>query len=62
MHNTVPTQSALNSDQSTIKLACRSLAKGHQAHKSGAGQHGDRRLKRLKTRHSQKRAAFSDWR
>jgi len=30
--------------------------------KTGAGKHGDRRLKRMKTRAAQKRAAFRDWR
>jgi hypothetical protein len=33
-------------------------SRGHINHKSGAGVHHDRRLKRLKTRSAQKRAAF----
>jgi hypothetical protein len=33
-------------------------SRGHLGHKSGAGVHHDRRLKRLKTRAAQKRAVL----
>ena len=36
-------------------------SKGHPEHRSGAGQHSDRRLKRLKTRQSQRRAAMGEY-
>jgi hypothetical protein len=47
----------------TLKLNVRPVweaAKGHQNHRSGAGHHGDRRTKRLKTRAAQIKAAMSD--
>ena len=33
------------------------LGKGHSAHRSGAGAHGDRRTRRLRTRNAQCRRA-----
>lgn len=36
------------------------VAKGHQSRMSGAGHHGDRRMKRLRTRSAQRRAALGD--
>jgi hypothetical protein len=36
------------------------VAKGHTAHRGGAGTHHDRRLKRLKTRSAQRQAAFGE--
>ena len=36
------------------------VAKGHHQHRGGAGTHADRRMSRLKTRATQRRAAMSD--
>ena len=44
----------------TIKLNVKQpwqVSRGHAGHKSGAGVHQDRRLKRLRTRAAQRRAA-----
>jgi len=35
------------------------MSKGHQPRRGGTGTHGDRRLKRLKTRQSQRQAIFA---
>ena len=37
------------------------VAMGHIPHRSGNGIHGDKRLKRHKTRQQQNRAAMSGW-
>jgi len=34
--------------------------RGHAAHRGGAGTHGDRRTKRVRTRGDQKRLAMND--
>ena len=44
----------------TIHVDPLKVAKGHQAHRGGAGLHNDRRTKRLRTRSAQRRAALSD--
>jgi len=43
----------------TITIDHSKVARGHQAHLSGAGKHGDRRTKRLRTRSAQRRAAMA---
>jgi hypothetical protein len=48
-------------DISKIRLTVKPVAKGHQPHCSGAGQHGDRRTKRLRTRAAQKHQAMREW-
>lgn len=44
----------------TVRTDYARIARGHQAHKSGAGTHGDRRLKRQKTRGDRLREALRD--
>lgn len=44
----------------TITLKTKPAARGHQAHRSGAGTHQDRRLKRLKTRQAQRFAVYKE--
>ena len=44
----------------TITVKTPKLRKGHQAHRSGAGTMGDRRLGRLKTRATQFRNAIKE--
>tara|TARA_B100000941_G_C28502196_1_gene555052 strand:- start:711 stop:875 length:165 start_codon:yes stop_codon:yes gene_type:complete len=44
--------------KATIKLDPTKVARGHQAHISGAGVHKDKRTKRCRTRAAQKRAAI----
>lgn len=44
----------------TIKIDPSKVARGHQAHITGSGKHGDRRTKRLRTRSAQRRAAMSE--
>jgi len=42
------------------KLDPSRIARGHQPHRGGAGTHGDRRLRRLRSRGEQQRAAQAD--
>jgi hypothetical protein len=35
--------------------------KGHQTHRSGSGEHQDKRTKRLRTRSDQKRKALKEY-
>jgi len=36
------------------------VSRGHRPHRGGAGTHGDRRLKRLRTRGEQRRVALGE--
>ena len=36
------------------------LKRGHRSHRGGSGTHGDRRLKRIRTRGDQKRVAAEE--
>lgn len=49
-------------DITTIRIEVKPwlAPKGHTPHRSGAGKHGDRRLKRLKTRNNQLQNALKD--
>lgn len=56
-------QKFMSSDKTTIKIKAKpswKISKGHQAHRGGAGTHGDRRLGRLKTRGNKDRKAIDD--
>lgn len=46
-----------------IKIVFKSkpVAKGHQPHRSGAGQHQDRRTNRLRTRAAQNKKAINEF-
>jgi hypothetical protein len=44
----------------TITFDPTKVKRGHQAHLSGSGKHGDRRTKRLRTRSAQRRAALAE--
>jgi hypothetical protein len=49
--------------KTTLKIKAKPIwkaAKGHQAHRGGAGTHADKRLSRLKTRGNQNRKAIDD--
>lgn len=48
----------MKSTKIVIKIATWEVAKGHTPHRSGNGVHGDRRLKRQKTRSNQLREAL----
>jgi hypothetical protein len=53
----------MSSRYDNIKINPRPLwavGKGHNAHRSGGGVHGDRRTRRLRTRHSQVRRAVEE--
>ena len=56
MHQTT----APKSDRMTLVIKTPVVGKGHQAHRGGAGKHGDRRLKRLKTRRARYCAATQE--
>lgn len=60
MHaTTMPTKS----NRTTITLPLLKpwqISMGHKVHRSGSGTHGDRRLKRLRTRADQRRAALGE--
>jgi len=45
----------------TIKVENKPARKGHQTHRSGAGQHQDRRTKRNRTRSAQKSKAIKEF-
>jgi hypothetical protein len=47
-------------DTLTIVVDPTKIARGHMAHRSGAGKHGDRRLKRLRTRSTATRFTMAD--
>lgn len=59
MKNTTP----IKSREIVIKITVdpTKAAKGHQAHRSGGGQHHDRRTARNRTRSQQNRNALSGW-
>lgn len=44
----------------TIRIDHNKVARGHMAHISGSGKHGDRRTKRQRTRSAQRRAALAE--
>lgn len=51
------------SNRTTIKLPPTipwKLKRGHQSHRGGSGTHGDRRLRRLRTRADQRWAALEE--
>lgn len=56
MHQTT----APKRDSMTLTIKTPTARKGHQAHRGGAGKHGDRRLKRQKTRRNQFCAATQE--
>jgi hypothetical protein len=45
----------------TIKVDPTKVKRGHQPHRGGSGSMGDRRLKRLNTRGSQRRAVMAEY-
>lgn len=47
-------------DSNVLTIPTPTARTGHQPHRSGSGKHGDRRLKRLKTRATRNRRAISD--
>lgn len=56
-------QKFMAKDKTTINIKAKKpwkLATGHVPHRGGAGIHGDKRLKRLKTRRSQNQKAIDD--
>lgn len=57
MHTTTPVKQK-GKTTLTITINPNSVSRGHQSHRSGAGQHHDRRTGRLRTRSAQNRAAM----
>lgn len=51
---------APKSDRMTLTIKTPTVGKGHQPHRSGSGKHGDRRLKRQKTRRARFCAATQE--
>lgn len=45
----------------TLKIKIGKLSIGHQQHISGTGVHGDKRLKRLKTRKNKNKKAIEEY-
>ena len=49
----------------TIKIIIKAnsfkVSTGHRPHITGTGVHGDKRTKRNRTRHNQRRAALGEW-
>jgi hypothetical protein len=62
MHNTTPPKNKNNKKFTIVidETPPWKVATGHKAYRGGAGIHHDKRLKRLKTRSAQKRAAVGD--
>jgi hypothetical protein len=44
----------------TIKIENKPERRGHQSHRSGSGEHDDKRTKRLKTRSDRTRQSIKD--
>mgnify|MGYP001175518285 CR=1 FL=1 len=54
------TVTAPKSKRIILTIKTPTVGKGHAAHRGGAGQHGDRRLKRLTTRSTILRESFRE--
>jgi len=57
MHTTTPIKSKTTRIV-LLPLKPWKVSKGHHSHRGGAGNHGDRRMNRLRTRADQRRAAL----
>lgn len=57
----IPTQRKTDTNRIVIKIDPTKVARGHQAHVTGAGVHHDKRTKRNRTRGNQRRAALREW-
>lgn len=44
-----------------IKINFNKIPRGHTPHRSGAGKHGDKRVKRQKTRSNKERVIMKEW-
>jgi hypothetical protein len=60
---TTTTATTTKAHETTVKITIdpSKIAKGHQPHRSGAGQHAHRSTKRNRTRSQQKTTALRDW-
>lgn len=61
MHTTTPIKNRRRTTITLPPIDPTKIARGHRPHRGGSGVHGDRRLKRLKTRREQMREAVVVW-